>query len=96
LARAGPGVALKNGKEYTIKFKAKAPKASAILLVGAIDQDDWHEVGLREELGVSDDFKPYEFTFAANDVVDNDNRIGFILGAGKETVSVKDLKLTEK
>ena len=90
------GIALKNGRQYTIKFKAKAPNASSLLLVGAINQDDWHEIGLHEELGVSDDFKPYEFTFAANDVADNDNRIGFVLGAAKGTVCVKDLALTEK
>ena len=89
------GIALKNGKQYTIRFKAKAPNASSLLLVGAINQEDWHEVGLHEEVGVSDDFKTYEFTFAAGDVVD-DNRIGFVLGAAKGTVSVKDLVLAEK
>ena len=75
----------------------KAPQSSEILLLGLINQEDWHEIGLHEEMGSSDDFKQYEFTFTAlNDVVPNNNRIGFVLGADKGTVSIKDLTLTEK
>ena len=90
------GLDLKNGKDYIIKFKLKAPQASELLVLGLINQDDWHEIGLHEEFGPSDDFKQYEFTFTANDVVPNNNRIGFVLGADKGTVSVKDLVLMEK
>jgi len=90
------GLDLKKGKDYVIKFQLKAPDASGLLLLGAINQEDWHEIGLHEELGSSDDFKEYEFTFTASDVVENNNRIGFVLGADKGTVSVKDLTLMKK
>jgi hypothetical protein len=90
------GLDLKNGKEYVVKFKAKAPKASGLLLVAAIHQEDWHEIGLHEDLDPSDDFKQYEFTFTANDVVPNNNRLGFVLGSSKGTVEIKDLTLIEK
>jgi hypothetical protein len=91
------GIDLKNGKEYVVKFKLKAPQSSEILLLGLTNQEDWHEIGLHEEMGSSDDFKQYEFTFTAlNDVVPGNNRIGFVLGADKGTVSIKDLTLTEK
>ncbi|HEY4233688.1 MAG TPA: carbohydrate binding domain-containing protein [Lacipirellulaceae bacterium] len=90
------GIDLKNGKDYVIKFKMKAPQASEVLVLGLINQDDWHEVGLHEELGSSDDFKPYEFTFTASDTAPNNNRIGFVLGADKGTISIKELTLTEK
>jgi Carbohydrate binding domain len=90
------GLDLKNGKEYVVKFKAKAPKATELLLVAGIHQEDWHEVGLHEELGASDDFKQYEFTFTANDTVPNNNRLGFVMGANKGPVSIKDLTLSEK
>jgi hypothetical protein len=90
------GIDLKNGKDYVVKFKAKAPQASELLLMGLINQDDWHEIGLHEEIGSSDTFQPYEFIFTANDVVPENNRIGFILGADKQTVSIKDMMLTEK
>jgi Carbohydrate binding domain len=91
------GIDLKNGKEYVIKFKLKAQDSPEILLLGLINQDDWHEIGLHEEIGSSNDFKQYEFTFTAlNDIVPKNNRIGFVLGADKGTVSIKDLTLTEK
>jgi hypothetical protein len=90
------GIDLKNGKDYVVKFKAKTPQASELLLMGLINQDDWHEVGLHEEVGSSDNFQPYEFTFTASDVVPSNNRIGFVLGADKQTVSIKDMTLTEK
>jgi hypothetical protein len=90
------GLDLKEGKDYILKFKMKAPQASELLAMGLINQDDWHEIGLHEELGPSDDFKQYEFPFTAVDVVEKNNRIGFVLGADKGTVSVKDLTLTEK
>lgn len=87
---------LKNGKEYVVKFKLKAPKANQLLVISGIDEDDWHEIGLHEELGPSEDFKIYEFTFTANDVAPGNNRLGFVMGNDKGTVSVKDLSLTEK
>jgi hypothetical protein len=90
------GIDLKNGKDYVVRFKMRAPQANEILLMGIINQDDWHEVGLHEELGASDDFRPYEFVFTAADAVPGNNRIGFILGADKGTVSVKDMTLIEK
>jgi hypothetical protein len=90
------GIDLKNGKDYVLKFKAKAPQASELLVLGLINQDDWHEVGLHEEIGSSDDFRPYEFVFTATDVVPENNRIGLVLGADKQTVSIKDMTLTEK
>jgi hypothetical protein len=89
-------VPLKEGKDYVVKFKMKAPDASEILLLGLINEEDWHEIGLHETLGPSDDFKEYEFTFTADDVKESNNRIGFVLGDSKGTVSVKDLSLTEK
>jgi hypothetical protein len=87
---------LKNGKDYVVRFKMKAPQANEILLMGIINQDDWHEVGLHEEIGASADFQPYEFVFTAADAVPGNNRIGFILGADKGTVSVKDMTLMER
>jgi hypothetical protein len=90
------GIDLKNGKDYVIKFKAKAPEATELLVLGVINEDDWHEVGLHEQVESTPDFKQFEFPFTASDVAPNNNRIGFILGADKGTVSIKDLTLTEK
>jgi hypothetical protein len=89
-------IPLKEGKDYVVKFKLKAPDASEILLLGLINEEDWHEIGLHETLGPSDDYEEYEFTFTATDVKDSNNRIGFVLGGSKGTVSVKELSLSEK
>jgi hypothetical protein len=90
------GLDLKNGKNYVVKFKLKAPQANELLLMGLINQDDWHEIGLHEELGPSDDFKQYEIEFTAADTAPNNNRVGFILGGDKGTYSIKELTMTEK
>jgi hypothetical protein len=87
---------LKDGKDYIVKLKVKAPQVSELLFVGVINQDDWHEIGLHEDLSASDDFKPYQFEFTAGDTAPANNRIGFILGVDKGSVSVKDFVLTEK
>jgi Carbohydrate binding domain len=90
------GLDLKKGKAYVVKFKSKAPQANDLFIVGQINEEDWHEIGLHEKVGSSDDFKQFEFEFTAADTVPNNSRIGFVLGTDKGVVSVKDLTLTEK
>src|SRR5262249_33615096 len=60
------GLDLKDGKKYVLKFKCKAPKADSLTVVGQIHEEDWHEIGLHEQVGASDDFKSYEFEFTAD------------------------------
>ena len=43
---------LKEGKEYTLKLKLTASQRRNVLLVAMIDADDWHEIGLHEDLTV--------------------------------------------
>jgi hypothetical protein len=90
------GLDLKNGKQYVLKFKCKAPQAEGLSVVGQIHEEDWHEIGLHEAVGSSDDFKQFEFEFTAENTVPGNNRIGFVLGNDKGTVSIKDMTLTEK
>jgi hypothetical protein len=89
-------VDLKEGQNYVVKFQMKSPEPVQRLLVGQINEEDWHEIGLHEDLQPTKDYKDYEFTFTATDVVDKNNRIGFVLGIDKGVVSIKDLTLTEK
>jgi hypothetical protein len=90
------GLDLKNGKAYVVRFKSKAPQANDLFLVGQINEADWHEIGLHEAVGASDDFKQFEFEFTAAETVPGNSRLGFVLGSNKGTVSIKDLTLTEK
>ena len=84
---------LKDGKEYTITFKAKADETREVGVEAGIDQEDWHMIGLQEKAELGKDWKEYKYTFTANDVKANKNRVGFVLGGAKGKVWVKDLVL---
>jgi len=84
---------LKDGKEYTLTFKAKADEAREVDVEAGIDQEDWHMIGLQEKVELGKDWKEYKYTFTANDVKANKNRVGFVLGGAKGKVWVKDLVL---
>jgi hypothetical protein len=87
---------LKDGKTYTIKFKAKSPEEVAITVNAMIDQDDWHQIGLNEEVQLRKEFKDFSFEFTANDTVAKKNRISFVLGNTKGIVYLKELTLSAK
>jgi len=84
---------LKNGKEYTITFKAKADDTREVGVQAGIDEEDWHNIGLEEKAELTKEWKDYKYTFTANDVKANKNRVGFVLGGAKGKVWVKDLAL---
>jgi len=84
---------LKDGKEYTLTFKAKADEVREVGVQAGIDEEDWHNIGLDEKAELTKDWKDYKYTFTANDVKANKNRVGFVLGGAKGKVWVKDLVL---
>ncbi len=87
---------LKEGGEYTLKLKLAASQRRNVLLVAMIDADDWHEVGLHEDLSVDKEVHPFEFTFRATGVIPKKNRIGFVMGDETGDLIVKEMTLTEK
>jgi hypothetical protein len=87
---------LKEGKEYTLKLKLTASQRRNVLLVATIDVNDWHEIGLHEDLTVDKEVRPFEFTFRATGTVAKKNRIGFVLGDETGDLIVKEMTLTEK
>ena len=82
---------LKDGQEYAVTFKAKADAERSTRVQAGIDEEDWHTVGLDEEVMLGKERKDYEFKFTANDTKAMKNRIGFVLGMAKGKVYVKDL-----
>jgi hypothetical protein len=91
------GLDLKDGKEYVLKFKAKADPARTIHLSAMIDRDDWHTIGLTEDAEMTKEWKDFDFTFKAENVAaEKKNRIGFTLGGDKGKVWVKELVIAEK
>jgi hypothetical protein len=60
-------------------------------LYGAINQEDWHSIGLNETFVPRSEFKDYEFRFAPHDTIPGNNRIGFQLGVNRGKVMVKEI-----
>ncbi len=58
--------------------------------------EDWHSIGLTEDIYLGKEYRKYEFKFQANDTVAKKNRVGFTLGNDKGNVSIKNLTLTEQ
>ncbi len=90
------GLDLKDDATYVVTFKAKSAAPLSVQLNAAIDQDDWHSIGLMEAVDLTPDWKEYKYEFKAAQTAANKNRIGFILGGEKGKVWIKDLTLTEK
>ncbi len=91
------GLNLKDGESYTVSFEAKSPERRAVIVVAGIDQDDYHEIGLHEEIfATSVEYKKYEYTFTASGTAAGKNRLGFVLGTEKGSVSIKNLKMVKK
>lgn len=91
-----PDLDLEDGKTYVVKFQMKADEPVELLLVSGINQEDWHEIGLHENVSPTEEFEDYDYEFTAHDTADKNNRLGFVLGLSKGVVHVKDLSLTEK
>jgi hypothetical protein len=87
---------LKDGKSYEVTFKARAEQSRSMNVWAGIDEDDWHNIGLDEQVELTKEFKEHKFTFTANDTRAKKNRIGFIIGAEKGKVSVRDVTLVAK
>jgi hypothetical protein len=91
------GLNLKDGESYTVSFEAKSPERRAVIVVAGIDEDDYHEIGLHEEIfATSVEYKKYDYTFTASDTAPNKNRLGFVLGTEKGSVLIKNLKMVKK
>lgn len=87
---------LKDGKEYTLTFKAKAAADRDIKAQAAIDEEDWHNIGLDETASLTKDWKAFEYTFEASEVKAGNNRVGFVLGGAAGKVWIKDAVLKQK
>ena len=86
---------LREGQEYTLTFHAKASEPRTVTLNAAIDVEDWHDIGLREPVSLTQEFQSFEFTFHAQNVVKNANRLSVFLGTETGTVFIKEMSLVE-
>lgn len=92
-----PNLDLKEGKEYTLTYQAKADPARTVTVNAMIDVDPWSQIGLSEDVELTKEWKTFTSTFKAEGVnAEKKNRVGFIIGAEKGKVWFKDVTLTEK
>jgi WD40 repeat protein/serine/threonine protein kinase len=84
---------LQEGATYTIRFRAKADAPRRIELHGALARPDWHLIGLKQSVELTEKWEPFEFQFQAKDLAAL-NRISFILGERTGTVWIADFTLT--
>ncbi len=91
-----PGLDLKENTEYKLTFEYKADVRRTAAVNAMIDEDDWHEIGLHEDLYVGTTAQKYETTFRATGVnTKKKNRITFALGTDKGTLYLRNVRLVE-
>ncbi|MDP1796138.1 MAG: carbohydrate binding domain-containing protein [Planctomycetaceae bacterium] len=92
------GLDLKEGQEYVLKFKAKAEGTNYIGVSMGIDEEDWHQIGLGEQMVViTKTPKEHEFRFRAESVnTKQKNRLTIALGSEICQITLTDLTLTVK
>jgi hypothetical protein len=81
------------GDTYTVSFRAKADKPRAVAVAAALDEADWHNIGLAATANVGADWQTFRFTFEAHDTVPSHGRIAFTLGDQTGTVDIADLQV---
>jgi hypothetical protein len=90
------GLNLTEGKTYTVAFQAKVPEGAAARTLSvntALDQADWHRVGLDTSVKVGSSWKTYRAFFTAQNVVAGHCRLTFGLGNQAGTVQIRDVSL---
>ena len=87
---------LENGTEYVISFKMRSPDSCSVTLIGIIAQEDYHNIGLKETIVPPAQFKEYEFTFVAHDVVPGNNGINLTFGANQGSVMIREIVILKK
>ncbi len=91
------GLDLKDGDQYTLTFEAKSPERRTVIVIAGIDGEDYHEIGLHEEIfATTAEFKKYEYTFTADATLAGKNRLGFVLGTEKGSLTLKSATLVKK
>lgn len=91
------GIELKDGTDYVLRFKAKADSIVNLGVNMGIDEEDWHTVGLSEQISVGKTAAQQEFRFRAENVnTKSKNRLTFVVGYETCQVTITDLVLSAK
>ncbi len=87
------GLDLKEGRPYTLRFRARADRPRPARLTVNLDRPNWRLVGLDEPVGLGPAWRAYEFAFTARNTEPGHARVAFILGGATGTVEIADVSL---
>ncbi len=91
------GLELKEGQEYVLKFKAKADGTYYVGVNFVVDEGDYHQIGLGEQVVVTKALKENTLQFRAENVSPNKrNRITIVVGLEACQVTITEMTLTAK
>jgi WD40 repeat protein len=85
---------LQEGVAYIIRFRAKADARRQIQLVGELAEPDYHNIGLSEDVSLTENWQPYQYTFQARNLAAV-SWISLKLGQQTGTVWIADFTLTK-
>jgi hypothetical protein len=87
------GLDIQEGGNYELTFMASSPDSRRVIVAAGINEEDWHGIGLFEELSLGKTADTYSLRFTASDTKPGNNRLGFILGDELGTVMVSQMRL---
>jgi hypothetical protein len=86
------GLALKEGRYYTVSFSAAAPAERELTCNVSMAHEPWGNMGLSRRVALTEQWKTFRFGFTAR--ADDDNvRLTFVLGGDKVAVYLADVRL---
>lgn len=85
------GLTLQNGGAYTLRLRARGARPFDVTVM--LDQADYRTLGLSETVTPAAEWRTYQFTFKAHDVVPGHARLTIGLGGQSGAVTIADVSL---
>lgn len=89
------GLTLVNGKNYTLRFRARADRETSVGVDSRLDKPDWRFLGLGATAALTPSWREFAMTFTARNTEPGHARIGFVLGASRGRIELADIRLQE-
>lgn len=90
------GIDLREGRSYTLRFRARADTLRDMWVEAHLDQPDYHNVGLGRIVPLVPEWQAFTDTFRATRVLASDTGVPcFVVGSKAGTVWLADISLSE-
>ncbi|MFC1618135.1 peptidoglycan DD-metalloendopeptidase family protein [Patescibacteria group bacterium] len=77
------GFPLRAGREYQVKFHARADIDRTIRVVACQEEEPWGDYGLAESIILDTDWREFTLPFTATDSTESNSRLSFFLGGSQ-------------